>query len=200
MARLHMEAVQETQPQMKFFTIYWLGGNRSVVNGKDIADAFSRAGYGGGAVNAIDWYDEGVSETHFYNKQERQWERYVPLHIYCTAFNDVKDKLASFLEKHHEIIIDFPSRDQLSLRYAFGDFFRLGWTKYIEIVYAEFMDGPYHDDGEEDHHFMTANVEYHNPLNPETAIEALIKRMDDPFRVSGMGGDLEVIKDMQRSL
>lgn len=43
---------------MKNFRIHWLDGTTTDVTGTDIADAFMRAGYGGGAVNAIDYYEE----------------------------------------------------------------------------------------------------------------------------------------------
>ncbi len=43
---------------MKKFKLYWLGGSTEVIEGSDIADAFRRAGYGGGAINALDYYEE----------------------------------------------------------------------------------------------------------------------------------------------
>jgi flavin-binding protein dodecin len=42
----------------KTFKLHWLTGQSEVVNGYDIADAFSKAGYGAGAVRALDWYEE----------------------------------------------------------------------------------------------------------------------------------------------
>ena len=43
---------------MKKFVLYWLSGEQQIVEGHDIADAFRRAGYGGGAVRALDYYEE----------------------------------------------------------------------------------------------------------------------------------------------
>ena len=43
---------------MKTFILHWLGGKKEEVKGLDIADAFRKAGYGGGAIRALDWYEE----------------------------------------------------------------------------------------------------------------------------------------------
>jgi len=42
----------------KKFKIYWLDGKTEIIKGCDIVDAFTRAGYGAGAINAVDYYDE----------------------------------------------------------------------------------------------------------------------------------------------
>jgi len=39
------------------FKIYWLDGKEETITGEDIADAFSNAGYGRGAVHAVDYYE-----------------------------------------------------------------------------------------------------------------------------------------------
>ena len=44
---------------MKTFILYWLGNlEPEKVKGYDIADAFRRAGYNGGAIAALDYYEE----------------------------------------------------------------------------------------------------------------------------------------------
>lgn len=43
---------------MKEFILHWFGGTSDVVYGECIADAFRRAGYGGGAISALDYYEE----------------------------------------------------------------------------------------------------------------------------------------------
>jgi hypothetical protein len=44
--------------EKKKFTLYWLDGETEEVEGYDIADAFRRAGYGGGALSALDYFKE----------------------------------------------------------------------------------------------------------------------------------------------
>ena len=43
---------------MKQFKLYWLDGTTEIIEGYSIANAFMRAGYGAGAVKALDWYEE----------------------------------------------------------------------------------------------------------------------------------------------
>lgn len=43
---------------MKEFILHWLDGTSKTVKGECIADAFRRHGYGGGAVAALDYYEE----------------------------------------------------------------------------------------------------------------------------------------------
>jgi hypothetical protein len=48
---------------MKTYILHWLDGKEEEVQGYDIADAFRRAGYGGGAINALDYYEEKKDEV-----------------------------------------------------------------------------------------------------------------------------------------
>lgn len=41
----------------KQFRLHWKDGRTEIVKGDDIADAFSKAGYGRGALTAMDWYE-----------------------------------------------------------------------------------------------------------------------------------------------
>jgi hypothetical protein len=43
---------------MKRFRLFWLDKTMEDIYGDDIADAFRRAGYGGGAIRALDYYKE----------------------------------------------------------------------------------------------------------------------------------------------
>ena len=59
---------------MKDFTLFWLTGKSEVIKGTDIADAFRRAGYGGGALDALDFYSMGnVENEHVWDKENRTW-------------------------------------------------------------------------------------------------------------------------------
>lgn len=42
----------------KKFILYWLDGKTEEVTGPNIQIAFSRAGYGGGAIRALDYFKE----------------------------------------------------------------------------------------------------------------------------------------------
>lgn len=45
-------------PPNKRFRLHWRGGKTEEVIGPEIASAMNNAGYGGGAVRALDWYEE----------------------------------------------------------------------------------------------------------------------------------------------
>lgn len=42
----------------KKFKLYWLTGEEEEIQGDDIADAFTHAGYGAGAIRALDYHEE----------------------------------------------------------------------------------------------------------------------------------------------
>lgn len=39
------------------FKLFWLDGKTEIVVGNSIADAFNKAGYGSGAIAALDYYE-----------------------------------------------------------------------------------------------------------------------------------------------
>lgn len=59
--------------ESKIFTLYWRTGRREIVHGKDPADAMNRAGYGGGAVRALDLYAEGDNHEWEWRASEHEW-------------------------------------------------------------------------------------------------------------------------------
>lgn len=44
------------EPDVIQFNLYWIGGKTEVVSGASINDAFAKAGYGQGALRALDFY------------------------------------------------------------------------------------------------------------------------------------------------
>lgn len=65
----------------KQFTLYWLDGKRQVLTGEDIEHAFTYAGYGAGAIRAVDFYFEGDNHEYVWNKTKHSWDRKDPLSI-----------------------------------------------------------------------------------------------------------------------
>jgi hypothetical protein len=53
---------------MKKFLLHWLDGKTEEASGVSIADAFRRAGYGGGAIRALDYYEEVKEDGLVKNK------------------------------------------------------------------------------------------------------------------------------------
>lgn len=59
---------------MNKFTFFWKTGHREVLEGNNVRDAFLGAGYGGGALGAVDFWDHGDSQAYLWNKATRSWE------------------------------------------------------------------------------------------------------------------------------
>lgn len=49
---------------MPKFKLYWLDGKEEVVEGSSIADAFTKAGYGAGAIRALDYHEEVTDDDN----------------------------------------------------------------------------------------------------------------------------------------
>lgn len=60
---------------MKKYTLFWLDGKSEVVTGNDVSSAFNNAGYGAGAMRALDFYAEGDQrENYIWNSTEHSWK------------------------------------------------------------------------------------------------------------------------------
>ena len=60
---------------MNEYTLYWRDGKREIVCGSTPVDAMNRAGYGNGALPALDFFSEGQSDYYTWNAATRQWEK-----------------------------------------------------------------------------------------------------------------------------
>lgn len=59
---------------MKEFTLFWLTGESEIVKGNDVANAMTLAGFGGGAVRALDFYANGDKRNEYvWNGEIRNW-------------------------------------------------------------------------------------------------------------------------------
>lgn len=55
------------------WTFFWLTGDRQVLTGDKPNEALMLAGYGGGAVRALDFYAKGDNNEYEWNETERKW-------------------------------------------------------------------------------------------------------------------------------
>jgi hypothetical protein len=60
---------------MQEYTFFWLDGTSELLKGASMADAANRAGYGAGAVKAIDFIAEGDKRNQYEwrGKPENSW-------------------------------------------------------------------------------------------------------------------------------
>lgn len=59
---------------MAKFTLYWRTGDREVVEGRTPEEAMTLAGYGAGAVPALDFWARGDDSKYSWNPSAREWE------------------------------------------------------------------------------------------------------------------------------
>lgn len=175
----------------KWFTIFWLHGDKTFVFGPTIEDACNHAGIGAGALRAIDWYDEGICYTHYYNKDARRWVKFEDLEFTPEQFSKLTlDDILSLMKTHNCIVVKFVNNDIIVFKQEWSLFLLNGescWTEYIELSFGEYFKGTYagdSDDEENSHHYMMANGQYFAPDNMPHAIEAFKRRVaHDPFHV-----------------
>jgi hypothetical protein len=59
---------------MKTYTLFWLDGKREVIQGNDIADAMTKAGYRQGAIKALDFHSNGDCKDYTWNEETYRWD------------------------------------------------------------------------------------------------------------------------------
>jgi hypothetical protein len=57
------------------FTLYWLDGKSEVITGETAYEAMVHAGYGGGAMSALDFWAYGDNKDYVWNKEKRKWNK-----------------------------------------------------------------------------------------------------------------------------
>jgi len=61
------------------FTLYWLDGRRHVIPGTDVPDAMTKAGFGGGSVDALDFHAAGDDRDYQWDTAAHSWKHVTPL-------------------------------------------------------------------------------------------------------------------------
>src|SRR6185437_16051065 len=57
----------------KTFTLFWSDGKRNIIHGDTMNNAFAAAGYGRGALAALDFWAAGDENSYQWDKQTRRW-------------------------------------------------------------------------------------------------------------------------------
>lgn len=68
-----MEQIALSTP--KNFTFYWRDGTREVFEGDTAEDALNRAGYGRGAIRALDFHSHGDCTEYMWDETTHGWRR-----------------------------------------------------------------------------------------------------------------------------
>jgi hypothetical protein len=68
------EKFAEKENSLKQYVIFWLDGKKTDIEGKDEKDAFTKSGYGNGAVRAVDFIGYKETENNYsWDKEKRSW-------------------------------------------------------------------------------------------------------------------------------
>lgn len=63
-----------SKPKFKF-TLFWKDGKREILEGYDFSHALNSAGYGNGALAALDFHALGDNKEYYWDKGEHNWKR-----------------------------------------------------------------------------------------------------------------------------
>lgn len=58
---------------MKRYFFYWFDGKVSINSGISPEDAFTRMGYGAGAIRALDFYEQSETQNYTWDKEKHDW-------------------------------------------------------------------------------------------------------------------------------
>lgn len=200
----------------KTFTLYWHNGVREFVTGPNFRQASVHATQLGRA--ALDWFDNGASESHVFLKGEGgngRWVKRGPTNLHR---DDVAtwpiDEFIRMFKTSSEIRVQLRNGSWLVARQCYGQFATLGWIKYIEIFYIKCIEMFYgerresEDDGETA--FNVHTPVYFDPTDFDNAIACLrmrvaaaVENSENAIRIeSPIPGakSLEEIKDGQETI
>jgi hypothetical protein len=167
----------------KLYTLYWLDGKREVVVGTSIANAFARAGYFGGALAALDWYDAGATDTHVYSCTEKTWI-IRPKRVKCSDLEALTpESIALVLSKALGLDFELPYKNQICIDVSIGEYaaatwvkrphgeeFQTGCARSIRVYIANYCEGPYSDDSDEECHYEVSGTSWFDPKDIDQAI------------------------------
>lgn len=173
----------------EMFTVFWTNGTVNYIEGKDIADAFNKNGFGAGTLAAVDFYSKGVDLGYYWNKETHNWVKKKEINIHHDQAKDMKQAdFLNLLNDHKTIQIEYSGGHLLSLDISAGCYWnseqqKNTYVRHIAICFCEYNKGSYFDDDDENsHYYMVCNGQYMDDSEKEEAVDVLIRRIPAPFR------------------
>ena len=172
-----------------FFTLYWQNNTVTFIRGETAEQAITDAGYSK-AAGVIDFWMPGIDTNYKRNKEKHEWIKKEPIHVHIAdAQKSGNEFVTQFIKENiddaSEIIFDCEGGHQFLIEKKAGHFYT-GWATVISICFGEHHRGSYDGSSEEDHHYMISSTEYEDPDNMDRAIERVILRLKEPYKVSGI--------------
>ena len=172
-----------------FFTLYWQNNSTNIIRGETAEEAITNAGFSR-AAGAIDFWMPGIDTSYKRNKEKHEWVKKDPIHIHIDdAQKSGNEFVTQFIKENiddaFEIIFDCEGGHQFLIEKKASHFYS-GWATVISICFVQYCRGSYDGSSEEDHHYMVSSIEYEDPDNLDRAIERVILRLKEPYKVSGI--------------
>ena len=170
------------------FTVYWQGGSKSYLTGENIESAMLNAGYSR-CYPAVDFWISGINYDYEYDRVKHQWVKKTPIHMHIQDAQKNPEFARQFIcdniETSSELFFDCEDGHQLVVSKQ-PHLYSFGWTLVFEIYYGEYNEGSYSGDPEEKFHYVVCSIEYEDPNNIEGVIARVMKRINTPFKESGI--------------
>lgn len=185
---------------MNWFTLYWTDGRRMVVCGETLAAALNVSGITSKQYGHICWYDNGVTETHWYDSPRKAWIKYkeitiTPEELHRHGVNFYK----KIMSTHDSILVELPTMNIVGLSVLWEPYsahlvatskrqekFIHTFVKCISVYYGIRRPGTLLGNThveEHRHHYVKHNRELFEPGDFKHAFEALTVRVSktDPI-------------------
>lgn len=173
--------------ETKYFTIYWLNGERKVLSAfpnEEIHECFGRHGYGGGAIKAIDFYQKGIDIDYTYNSVAHTWVERSTMNISFDMCKEMSvEDITSSVENSFSLIVTLENEDQLVIQKKLGNYAQIGYVLHLVVFYAEYDSI---DDG-----YMVTQSENYAIKDMSEAVAAFLERLNSktPFKCSTRKSD-----------
>ena len=171
------------------FTLYWQNNDTTIIRGETAEEAITKAGYSH-AAGVIDFWMPGIDTSYKRDKEKHEQVKKEPIHIHIDdAQKSGNEFVTQFIKENiddaSEIIFDCEGGHQFLIEKKASHFYT-GWATVISICFGEHHRGSYDGSSEEDHHYTISSTEYEDPDNLDRAIERVILRLKEPYKVSGI--------------
>ena len=116
---------------MSFYTFYWRDGAKSILQGASVEAAFN-ASYSAGAINAVDFYSNGVDHDYYWNPHKHDWVSKVDLRLEISVWNGMstEEKLAAL-----------KSAKTVDIEDVDGWHFEISFTTYLDEDFGYYYVG-----------------------------------------------------------
>lgn len=187
--------------KLNYYTFYLLNGQRKVFLGVDPQDAYTNNQSYTDGQQAIMMTDEGITDSYYWD--DGSWVKKENFKLgqgIGGILSDITNGNISHnaLEKYSAIFYEFENKDQLLISLKWGHFV-FGWTKYIEVTYAEYQAGNYGDYGDNDqdtHHYLTCGSEYFHSNDITEALSTFTKRLTSAIPYQAINEDSRQLEDI----